>query len=72
MQSKINKSPTWSFYSCCLFESVFEMPLHAHYDPQMFEVKIGFIYLKIQQGCIKLIKSDSKDIYNVPKDICLI
>jgi len=48
------------------------MPLHAHYDPQMFEVKIGFIYLKIQQGCIKLIKSDSKDIYNVPKDICFI
>ncbi len=25
----------------------------------------------IQQGCIKLIKTDSKDIYNVRKDYCL-
>ncbi len=28
-------------------------------------------YIFIQQGCIKLIKSDNKDIYNVTKDFYL-
>ncbi len=32
----------------------------------IYEIRKNNIF--IQQGCIKLIKSDSKDIYNVSKD----
>ncbi len=34
----------------------------------MFGVCVFLLMLFIQQGCIKLIKSDSKNIYNVTKD----
>ncbi len=30
-------------------------------------VKVRFLLKKLIRGCIKLIKSDSKDVYNVPK-----
>ncbi len=36
--------------------------------PQKFEVS-KFVNTFIQQGCITLIKSVSKDIYNVTKDL---
>ncbi len=44
---------------------------HVNYyskTPFLWSVSVLSIFFGFQEGCVKLIKNDSKDIYNVTKD----